>query len=177
MFIHHRSPGIVVKKEDRGEADQLLTIYTKDFGKLEILAKSIRKISSKLRSGVEIFYLSEFEFIQGKGYKTLTDAILLEKFANLRDDLSRLKFAYQMADVADDFLRAPESDKEIWNLLLKTLKKINDPKILSEKLPAIYYSFLFNFISLLGYGLSLPDFKKLRSFSKEYLLTTLGMTR
>ena len=76
MFLNYRTKGFIFKKEDRGEADQLFTIYTKDFGKLEILGKAIRKISSKLRSGAETFYLSEIEFIQGKTYKTLTDAIL-----------------------------------------------------------------------------------------------------
>lgn len=177
MFIHHRSLGLVIKKEDRGEADQLFTVYTKDFGKVEILARSVRKISSKLRAGAEIFYLSELEFIQGKGYKTLTDAIVIEKFKNLRQDLNKLKTAYQIADVADDFLGAPESDKRIWELLTDVFKKINDQKTTAGKLTAIYYQFLFNFISLLGYGLKPADFKKLKSFSKEYLAQTLGVAR
>jgi len=68
MFVHYRTQGLILKKEDQGEADLLFTIYTKDFGKLEILGRAIRKISSKLRSGAEIFYLSEVEFIQGKIY-------------------------------------------------------------------------------------------------------------
>lgn len=177
MFIHHRSLGLIIKKEDRGEADQLLTVYIKDFGKVEILAKSIRKISSKLRSGAEIFYLTELEFIQGKGRKTLTDAIAIEKFINLRQDLNRLKFAYQVADAADDFLRQPEPDKRIWDLLTEVFKKINDKKLLPEKLSAVYYSFLFNFLALLGYGLAPADFKKLKSFSRDYLASTLGVAR
>jgi len=40
MFTHYRTQGIFLKKEDRGEADQLFTIYTKDYGKLEILGKT-----------------------------------------------------------------------------------------------------------------------------------------
>ena len=87
MFIHYRSEGLIFKKEDRGDADQLFTVFTKEFGKLEISAKAIRKISSKLRSGAEIFYLSEIEFIQGKAQKTLTDAVLIEKFTDLKKDL------------------------------------------------------------------------------------------
>lgn len=80
MFVHHRTKAIVLKKVDRKEADQLFTLYTEDFGKLTVLGRAIRKISSKLRSGIEIFYLSEIEFIQGKAYKILTDAVLIEKF-------------------------------------------------------------------------------------------------
>ena len=84
MFFKYRTQGFILKKEDRGETDQLFTIFTRDFGKLEVLGKAIRKISSKLRSGMEIFYLSEIEFIQGKTYKTLTDIFLIKKFQNLR---------------------------------------------------------------------------------------------
>jgi DNA repair protein RecO (recombination protein O) len=104
MFLHYRTLGIFLKKEDWAEADQLFTVYTKDFGKLEILGKAIRKISSKLRSGAEIFYLSEIEFIQGKTHKTLTDAILIEKFENLKNNLNKLKVAYEISQVLDNLV-------------------------------------------------------------------------
>lgn len=40
MFVHYRTQGIFLKKQDRGQADELFIIYTKDFGKLEILGKT-----------------------------------------------------------------------------------------------------------------------------------------
>jgi len=89
MAIHYRTQGFVLRKTDLREADQAFTIYTKDFGKLKILARAIRKIKSKLRSGIELFYLSEIEFIQGKNYKTLTDATVIEKFKNVKQDLEK----------------------------------------------------------------------------------------
>jgi len=47
MFLKYRTQGLIFKKEERGEADQLFTVFTRDFGKLEVLGKAIRKISSK----------------------------------------------------------------------------------------------------------------------------------
>ena len=155
MFVNYRTKGFILKKEDRGEADQLLMVFTKDFGKLEILGKSIRKISSKLRSGVEIFYLSEIEFIQGKTYKTLTDAILIEKFENIRKDLKRLKILYRIAEVFDELVKEEEKDESLWELLTETFKQLNNLKIENYKLKIIYYYFLWNFFSILGYGLQL----------------------
>lgn len=151
MFVHYRTQGIILKKEDRGETDQLFTIYTKDFGKLEILGKGIRKISSKLRSGAEIFYLSEIEFIQGKRQKTLTDAILIEKFKNLRKDLKRLKIAYQMAEVLDNLVSGQEPDEKIWQLLIETFQRLNIPNLKSPIFNLQYYYFLWNLLSILGY--------------------------
>lgn len=151
MFIHYRTEGIILKKEDRGEADQLFTIYTKDFGKLEILGKGIRKISSKLRSGAEIFYLSEIEFIQGKTYKTLTDAILIDSFQNLRKNLGRLSIAYKISETLDDLVKGQEADKKIWQLLIETFNKLNSYKLKPKSYKLIYYYFLWNLLSILGY--------------------------
>ena len=151
MFTHYRTLGLVLKKEDRGETDQLFTIYTKDFGKLEILGKSIRKISSKLRAGTDIFYLSEIEFIQGKTHKTLTDAILIEKFEILKKSFKRLKIVYQIADVLDNLVKGQEKDPKIWDLLQETLRELNNWRLKIEHLKLIYHYFFWNFLSLLGY--------------------------
>jgi DNA repair protein RecO (recombination protein O) len=150
MFLNYRTQGLILKKEDRGEADRLFTIYTKDFGKLAILGRGIRKISSKLRGGAEVFYLSEIEFIQGKAQKTLTDAVLIESFNNLRQNLNRLKVAQLVAKAADSALVAPEADPKIWDLLCKVFKKINDSKAGPEDSKEIYKYFLANFKTCLG---------------------------
>jgi DNA repair protein RecO (recombination protein O) len=151
VFVHYRTQGIILKKNNLGEVDQLLTIYTKDFGKLEILAKAVRKISSKLRAGVDLFYLSEIEFIQGKTHKTLTDAILIEKFKNLRNNLTKIKVAYKIAQTADDLIKAPEPDPKIWDLLNEVFRKLNDYTLKPVRYPFIYYYFFWNLVSLLGY--------------------------
>jgi len=151
MFVHHRTSGFILKKVDRRETDQLLTIYTKDFGKLEILAKAIRKISSKLKSGAEIFYLSEIEFIQGKTRKTLTDAILIEKFENLKKDLKRIKIAYKISEFLDNLISGQEPDQKIWRLLLETFNKLNTECKIKEIRYKIYYYFAWNLLLILGY--------------------------
>ena len=126
MFNHYRTQGFILKKTDQGESDRIFTIFTKDFGRLELLAKAERKIKSKLRAGLELFYLSEIEFIQGKIYKTLTDAILIEKFQNLRNDLGKLYIAYKISEDLDNFVRGEEPDEKIWHLLNETFEKLNN---------------------------------------------------
>jgi DNA repair protein RecO (recombination protein O) len=152
MFLQYRTQGLILKKEDRGEADQLFTTFTRDFGKLEILGKAIRKITSKLRSGAEIFFLSEIEFIQGKAQKTLTDAILIDKFENLRKDLKKLKIAYKISEVFDNLIRGQELDEKIWHLLTEVFKKLNNCQIVKlSNCQLLFYYFLWNLVSILGY--------------------------
>ena len=151
MFIRHRSQGIVLKKVNRREADQLFTVYTKDFGKIKVLGRGIRKISSKLKSGMEPFYLSEVEFIQGKSGKTLTDVFLIDSFRDLRKDLKRLNIAYRISELLDNLIYGEEPEKKVWILLSNTLRRLDnrDFKIKNPKI--IYYHFLWNLFSVLGY--------------------------
>lgn len=151
MFIHYRTKSFILKKKDVGEADRLFTFFTKDFGKLELLARAERKITSKLRSGLELFYLSEVEFIQGKAYKTLTDAILIESFGNLRKSLKSVTIASQIAEVSNSLLKGQEPDEKLWQLFKETFEKLNDVKIKTETRNLVYHYFLWNFLSLLGY--------------------------
>lgn len=150
-FTHYRTQGIFLGKEDRGEADQVLTVFTKDFGKLEVLAKAVRKITSKLRSGAEIFYLSEIEFIQGKAHKTLTDAILIDKFNGLRGEPEKLALAYQVADAFDSLTSQEEKDEKIWDLLERAFQELDRCFKFQVSGSMIYYYFLWNLFSLLGY--------------------------
>lgn len=157
MFVYYRTEGIIIKKEDRGEADQLFLIYTKDFGRLEILGKAIRKISSKLRAGIDVFYLSEVEFIQGKVQKTLTDATLIKRFDNLKKDLNKLKAAQEISAILDYLLRGQEPDIKVWQLINETLNGLDGLKLKNDnwKTEIIYYRFFWNLLAFLGYGIEL----------------------
>ena len=158
MVVHYRTQGFILKKEDVREADQVFVIYTKDFGKLKIIGKAIRKIKSKLRAGADLYYLSEIEFIQGKACKTLTDAIVIEKFKNIKEDLVKLEIAQKIAETADGLIKGEEQDQKIWDLLNEVFEKLkieNSLKIENWKLKIIYHYFLWNLLSTLGYQIDL----------------------
>ena len=151
MAVHYRTEAFLIKKKDWLENDQFLTFYTKDFGKVEVLGKAIRKINSKLRGGIEIFSLSNIEFIQGKNYKTLTDTNIIEKFPNLKKDLKKREVADKISQVLNDLLKEEEKDIEVWEVLYEVFKNLNDQnnKILNYYL--LFYYFFWNIISVLGY--------------------------
>jgi len=152
MAVHYRTQGFVLSKDNLREADQVFNIYTKDFGKLKILGRAIRKIKSKLRFGTELFYLSEVEFIQGRNYKTLTDAVLIDKFKNIRGDLDKLENAYKISELADSLIKGQEPDQEIFDLLNDSFNKLNDHQFSSQ---LFYHYFLWNLLSFLGYQIDL----------------------
>lgn len=148
MTSYHKTEGFVFKKEDILEADRMFSVFTKDFGRLEVFGKAIRKINSKLRSGVEIFSLSEIEFVEGKSKKTLIDAVSKNTFKNIPVNPERFLLANKISGLLDQFIRGQEIDQEILNLTTESFEKLND---LSIQHKLIYGYFFWNFVSLLGY--------------------------
>jgi len=177
MFTLYRTTGIILGKKDRGETDRIFVLYTRDFGRLEMTARGERKINSKLRAGLEIFFLSKVEFIQGKTQKTITDAMLVDKFKNLRKDVGKLKVAYKISALTEKLLRGQEEESKIWKLLNEVFQKLDSPLLNESKASLIYYYFLWNFLSLLGYKLDFYDclacHKKV-SLEKLYLIPKDG---
>ncbi len=149
MTVRYKTRGFVFKKENRMDADRMFSVFTEDFGRLEIFAKAIRKIDSKLRGGIDTFYFSQIEFIQGKNKKTLTDALLLESCGAVTQHPEKFEVARNISDILDAFLRGQEMDGKMWDCIKDTFTKLGLQKTNHKFL---YYYFFWNFVSLLGYG-------------------------
>lgn len=157
MTLHYKTEGFVFKKEDRLEADRVFSVFTKDFGRIEIFGKAIRKITSKLKGGIEIFSLSEIEFIQGKNKKTLTDTLFIERFKNIQEVPEKFEVANRISKLVDNFIKGEEQDQVIFYLLNETFSKLNNCSLSNTQCSLIYYYFFWNFVSVLGYG---PEISK-----------------
>ena len=151
MFVHYRTPAFFLKKTNRGESDQRFLCYTYRFGKVEVVGRAVRKIKSKLRQGAELFYCSEIEFIQGKSYKTLTDAIVIEKFLGIKKNLKRIALLHKISELVESFLREGERDVKLWRLFRETFLRLNGELPSRVNLLLVYYYFFWNFLSLSGY--------------------------
>ena len=151
MALHYKSRGLVIKKSDIGEADRIFRVFTKDFGKIEISGRAIRKVASKLKAGLDIFFLSDVEFIQGKTYKTLTDSFPVSKFNKIKKDLSKLKTAYKIAEAVDVLVGGEEKDEKIWNLLNETMERLEEDSASRKNYQSFYNYFIWNLFSELGY--------------------------
>jgi DNA repair protein RecO (recombination protein O) len=156
MTLHYKTKGFVFKKNDRFESDRVFTIFTNDFGKVKIYGKAIRKISSKLKGGIDIFSLSEIEFIQGKNRKTLTNALLVRRFGNIADDLLKLEISHRIGEVLNNFIIGQEKDEDIFNLINETFSTLGNCQT-DDASQSVYFYFLWNFFSVLGFC---PEVKK-----------------
>jgi len=148
MAFHYKTQGIILKKQDQGESNRIFKVFCKEYGKLTMFAVSERKITSKLRGGLELCSLSYLEFVQGKQKKVLVEAISLRQYLTSSQDLSYLRSALQIAKLVDQHIAEQEKDEKVWDLLVQSFSELKEGTS-PEK---VYQSFVSQFMILAGYG-------------------------
>ena len=89
--------GIVLSRTDFGEADRIITVLTPEQGKLRFMARGVRKVKSKLAGGIELFSVSDFTYIPGKGeIATLISSRLDIHYGHIVQDLDRVQLGYEL---------------------------------------------------------------------------------
>jgi DNA repair protein RecO (recombination protein O) len=151
MFTHHRTQALILEKRDIGEADQIITFYTLDFGKVSARGRSIRKGGSKLKMNASLFSLVEIEIIQGKNFNTLTDVILISSFQKAKKSLAKLSLLYRISETTLKLIHEQEKDEKIFSLLLNTFQEIESQKLSKENLKIIWCRYSFQLLYFLGY--------------------------
>ena len=73
-----RVEGIILQHSDWGEADRLLTIYTRELGKVRVLAKGVRKPRSRKAGHIEPFTRTVLLLARGRDLFILTQAEMLK---------------------------------------------------------------------------------------------------
>lgn len=141
-----KTKGIILKRTNLGEADRILTIYTKDYGKIKVIAKGIRKIKSKLAGNLELFCLDDLVIAEGKNLDVICGALTEKCFFDLRNNLKATNTAYYLADVVDKLSDEEEPHKEVYQLLDDLLCEIN-----SDNSEVLLPFFEIKFLKELGY--------------------------
>ena len=147
----YKTEGIVLKSMEYEEADKIVTIYTKDYGKITAIAKGVRKTKSKFGSSLEILTHSVFLFYKGRNIDIVSQTEILESFFSTSKEVIKFAFATNCVEIVNKLTEEREINIGLFNLLkevLHYLRETNDPKLLT-------LSFKWQTMSILGYRPSL----------------------
>ncbi len=117
----YRVEGMVLARRDWGEADRLITLLTRDRGKVRVLAPGARKPSSRKSGHLELFTRGRFVMARGRTFDKITQAETLDYFPALREDLERVSSAYLLTELVDRFLEEHDENQPLFGLLHDTL--------------------------------------------------------
>ncbi|MCL4867594.1 MAG: DNA repair protein RecO [Anaerolineae bacterium] len=116
-----RTEAIVLRRTDFGEADRLLTLYCREFGKLRAVAKGARKPQSRKTGHVELFMRTQFLLAEGRDLPIITQAEMVQAYRALREDLVRTTYAAYGVELLDQFTPDEERNSRLYDLLAAAL--------------------------------------------------------
>lgn len=143
----YRTEAVVLGRRDFGEADRLITLYTQGYGKRRVIAKGVRKTTSKLVGHLELFTRAQLLLAVGRNLHIITQAQVITPYRSLRDDLTRFGYACYAAELLDKTTKEDEENRPLYNLLVQTLAGID-----SAPLPGLVVRFYeLRLLGLIGY--------------------------
>lgn len=131
MFF--KTEGVVLREADYNDTDRMLTVLTRDSGRMTLKARGVRSSRSPLRAACQLLAYSEFTILERRGYLTITEATPKEMFLELRSDLELLSLASYFAQVAEVVSQEDSPNPQLLSLLLNcmyALGKLQKPQSL-----------------------------------------------
>ena len=124
-FRSFRVEAVVLRHSDYGEADRLLTLYTRQLGKTRVLAKGARKIASRKAGHIEPFTHVKLQLAKGRDMLILTQADTVDAYLPLREDLILTSHASYVMELLDRFTYEEETESpSTFRLLTDTLSRL-----------------------------------------------------
>ncbi len=149
----NRFSAVVLRKKEVGETDRLYTFFTNTFGKVQLVAKGVRKPEAKLAGQLETLMQGYFIVVKGRGAGKIAGAVAEKSYVSLRQDLVILKRVLEAVSIFERLVGWEEKDEALFVLLTKYLDVIDelaqDHK--SEKVLLVTEGFLFQLLAHLGY--------------------------
>jgi DNA repair protein RecO (recombination protein O) len=122
---NYQTEAIIIKKTKLGEADRILTLYTPHLGKIQAVAKGVRRPRSKMSGHLELLTHSLVSLARGRNLDTVTGSQTINSFLPLKSDLQLTSYALYAIELVNQFAAADVEDYAIFQLLLETMHNLS----------------------------------------------------
>jgi len=130
--------GIVLRVTDYNDRDALLTLLTRENGKLTVKARGLRKKNSPLTAPCQLLAYGEFTLFEYRGQYTVNEARSLELFMPLRRDLNKLSLGTYFAQAGEVLSQEDYPSPELLSLLLNCLYALSRLALPEKQVKAVF---------------------------------------
>ncbi len=124
-FRVYHTEAVILRRLDFGEADRVIVIFTPGRGKVETIAKGVRRITSRRAGHLEPLTRARLLLAQGRQLDVITQAEALDLFPNLRADLGRTATGFYLAELVDRFTEPQQPNPGLYRHLVEGLKLLD----------------------------------------------------
>lgn len=143
----YSASAIVLRRIDLGEKDRILTIYTREHGKLSAVAKGARRPGSKLSGTSEPFTYAKMFLSSGRDLDVLTQAEIKESFPNVKKSMSGIAYAVYLMELVNSFVDERQPNPELFDTLLSAMYVLESGA--NPEITARYFE--LHSLNILGY--------------------------
>jgi len=169
----YNTRAIVLKSNNYRDTDRFYTLLTKDAGKHTVLARGVRKISSRRSGNLDTLNLIDVKITENtKGFKNVDEVKTIHSFPNLKSKYELVIKAYYLVELVHRSLEEGYEDTEVFDLLHTSLAAID---LESHPVNAVIKRFEVMFLKQLGYELNNGDIsdRAVKAQIYEYLTNKL----
>jgi DNA repair protein RecO (recombination protein O) len=122
----YRTEAIVIRRSNIGEADKILTVYTPGKGKLKLVAKGVRRTTSRMGGHLEMFMQCRLLVAKGRNLDIITQSETLKPFKELRNNLTLFAYACYGLELLDKLTEEEGSENyPVFSLLSEFLEALD----------------------------------------------------
>ena len=152
MSTLYRATGIVLSRRDHKEVDRWYSVFTKEFGKIDVLARGGHKPLAKLTPHLESYCEVELLIVRGRVFDTVAGVERLRSYRGISSDMTTLLLAQNGLHLIDNGIKPQESDPVLYEVLEQWLLFLEQSTELStERSAYLLGSFALKLITLFGY--------------------------
>lgn len=131
----YKTEAIILSRRNFGEADRLLTVFSKHYGRIKVLAKGVRKVTSRKGGSLELFNHVSLVLAKGKNLDIITEVEVRNSFRGWHQNLTRVGVAYYLAELVNRLTPEGQRNQLVFSCLgdfLGRLKKDPLPQLIRE---------------------------------------------
>lgn len=114
--------GLILKRKNFGEADRVVTILTSRFGKISVIAKGVRRITSRRAGNVEVLNRVRLHLFKSTKNFNLQEAESIEVFATLKENLTLATTAFHIIELVDRLVPEEQVNPQVYELTVSILQ-------------------------------------------------------
>jgi len=121
-----KTPAITLKRSNFSDSSQIITFYTRDYGKIQTIAKGIKRSVKGISGGIDLLTYNNIVFIQKEhsGLNILTEWILKDNFHLLRENSRKSYSAFYILELVREFTQENDKNEQLFELFVNILYKI-----------------------------------------------------
>jgi len=109
-----------------GESDKIITLFSAERGLIKAVAKGARKPGAKIGGRAELLSVNRLLIASGRSLDIITQAESVERFKNLRTDLTRLSYALYYAELTCHMGQGVNEESQLFfDLLVNSLRQLS----------------------------------------------------